>query len=328
MPLPAAAALSRLRTTFAERFPSCVEWLRAQDNFLLVPGDDAYPARLAEITDPPLLFARGDPSVLQRPSIAMVGSRTCTPQGARDAEAFARAFGEAGFTIVSGMARGIDGASHEGALGTPGSTIAVMGTGFGVTYPKRHAALQARIEAEGCVVTEFSPGFPPLPANFPQRNRIISGLALGVVVVEADIESGSLITARFAAEQSRDVYAMPGSIHSPQSRGCHKLLRDGAGLVETVADVLRTLAHGQFAKGVPDPQPSRGEPAETGEAGRVLTAMGYAAASVDEIARSSGLAVPQVLAQLTLLELASRVEAVAGGRFQRRTGSPGGAVIK
>lgn len=291
--------------------------------------DPAYPARLREAKgSPERLSWRGNVEVLSRPSVAIVGSRKCTAQGARDAEALARALGEAGLTVVSGMAKGIDAAAHRGALGTPGSTIAVMGTGFGVTYPADHAQLQSRIEAEGCVVTELPDGTPPLPFHFPERNRIISGIAHGVIVVEATVESGSLITARWAADQGRDVYAMPGSIHSPQSRGCHKLLREGAGLVETVADVLATLAQGQFRKGVSGAAPAAEEEDMPGDSGRILRAMGYVAASVDEIASSSGLAVPQVLAQLTLLELSSRVEPVAGGRFQRRTGSPGGAVIK
>lgn len=205
--------------------------------------DPGYPALLAEVADaPPLLYVEGAPETLERPQLAMVGSRRASPAGLGTAWSFARSLAQGGFAITSGLALGIDGAAHEGALEVGGATVAVLGTGLRRLYPRRHEALARRIvEGGGALVSELPLDSPPLPANFPRRNRIISGLSLGVLVVEASPASGSLITARLAAEQGREVYAIPGSIHHPGARGCHQLIRDGALLVESVGHVLEAL---------------------------------------------------------------------------------------
>ncbi|MCC7098105.1 MAG: DNA-protecting protein DprA, partial [Rubrivivax sp.] len=212
-------------------------WLAAgSDRHLLALGDAAYPQPLLESPDPPLLlYVQGDLAALGAASLAIVGSRKPTAQGLDHARRFAQAFAEAQLVVVSGLALGIDGAAHEGALEGGGRTIAVLGTGIDRLYPRRHAELAARIAAQGALVSEFVPGTPPLAENFPQRNRIIAGLSLGTLVVEAALRSGSLITARLANEAGREVFALPGSIHAEQSRGCHALIRDGAHLVESAA---------------------------------------------------------------------------------------------
>lgn len=218
-------------------------WLEQPDCHLLTFDSEQYPALLREITDPPLLlFVQGDPGLLSDPQIAMVGTRNPGPHGAATARAFARSFTDSGLTVTSGMALGIDGACHQGALDAGGQTVAVWGTGLANCYPRRHRKLADSIVAEGgALVSEQLPRTSPHPGLFPLRNRIISGLSLGTLVVEASLNSGSLITARLAMEQNREVFAMPGSIHNPQARGCHRLLRDGATLVETVQDVLQVL---------------------------------------------------------------------------------------
>ncbi|MDR6534810.1 DNA-processing protein DprA [Variovorax soli] len=304
------------------------EWLQGTEphgatHRLLTLGDPAYPASLLEMADPPLLlYLIGPPPLslgqLAR-SIAMVGSRNPTPQGVTNARAFGRAFGEAGIAVVSGLALGIDGAAHEGALEAAidplwPATVAVVGTGLDRVYPARHRALAQRIAERGLIVSEFPLGTPPLNQNFPKRNRIIAGLSRGTLVVEAALQSGSLITARLASEQGKDVFAIPGSIHSPQSRGCHALIRQGAKLVETVGDVLEELRFDDAAALQPaSPLPE--EPASPFAA--LLQAIGYDPVSLDALCARTGYAVAALQAQLLELELDGHVARLPGGLFQR-----------
>lgn len=221
-----------------------LQWLEKEDNHLITLADTYYPQALLEIPDPPpVLYAKGDLSCLSIPAIAMVGSRNASVQGEKNAEEFAYALSEQGFCIISGMALGIDGAAHRGALKNKnGKTIAVVGTGLDIVYPAKHRELAHKIVAQGLVISEFAIGTPSRPQNFPRRNRIISGLGLGCLVVEANTQSGSLITAKCAAEQGREVFAIPGSIHSPMSKGCHELIKQGAKLVDCTKDITDELA--------------------------------------------------------------------------------------
>src|SRR5215831_10641223 len=229
----------------ALRLDAALGWLAEHGHELMAWDDPAYPRALLEIADPPPAFYfQGRRDLLAAPSFAIVGSRNATPQGCEDAEAFAAALSAAGFTIVSGLALGIDAAAHRGGLRHAGSSIAVIGTGPDRIYPARNRDLAHEVVARGLVISEFAPGTPPLKQNFPQRNRLVSGLARGVLVVEATLDSGSLITARLAAEQGREVFALPGSIHSPFSKGGHRLIREGAKLVETAQDIFEELSIG------------------------------------------------------------------------------------
>jgi len=310
------AAAERLDARDASHDASTAAWLGEPGHTLVAWGDADYPRQLLEIPDPPLaLFALGRLALLARPAIAIVGSRQATPQGVEDAYAFARILAEAGLTVVSGLAQGIDAAAHRGALDTPASTIAVTGTGPDRVYPASHRDLAHAIVERGALVTEFAPGTPPLKENFPRRNRLIAGLARGVLVVEAAPGSGSLITARLAVEQGRDVFAIPGSIHSPLSKGPHRLIRDGAKLVETAQDVLVELgvagaraAQGERAPAAPD------DPAQA----RVLDAMGRGPVDLDRLVTRTGLAADALAATLVLLELDGRVAALPGGGWERR----------
>ncbi|KWT85677.1 MULTISPECIES: DNA-processing protein DprA [unclassified Variovorax] len=289
---------------------------------ILTLGDPAYPSSLLEMADPPLVLYLIGPAPLNLAqlsrSIAMVGSRNPTAQGTSNARAFARAFGEAGIAVVSGLALGIDGAAHEGALDAPinplwPATVAVVGTGLDRVYPARHHALAQRIAERGLIVSEFPLGTPPLNQNFPKRNRIIAGLSRGTLVVEAALQSGSLITARLASEQGREVFAIPGSIHSPQSRGCHALIRQGAKLVETVGDVLEELRFDVSPAPAAPPQ----EEEATAPAGSLLQAMGYDPASLDALCARTGHPVAILQALLLELELGGNVARMPGGLFQR-----------
>ena len=290
-------------------------WI-AEPGHALVAWDDAdYPRALLTISDPPPAFYySGRHELLNRPSIAIVGSRNATAQGVDNAESFAAALSGAGFTIVSGLALGIDTAAHRGGLSAAGSSIAVIGTGPDRIYPAANRDLGHRLAAEGGLLSEFPLGTPPLPANFPRRNRLLSGLSRGVLVVEATLASGSLITARFAAEQGREVFAIPGSIHSPFSKGSHRLIKDGAKLVETAQDVLEELGGvapaGDSATQAPAPDVA-------GDAGRVLDALGHDPAGVDALAARTGLAAGAISVALVELELSGRVTALPGGAFQR-----------
>jgi len=288
-----------------------LRWAENDGQHILTLADSAYPPALLEIADPPnVLYVRGDPSLLKRRALAMVGSRNATTQGLQTAESFAKTLAEQGLSIISGLALGIDAAAHRGALAAGGATVAVIGTGADRIYPARNQELTRAIAAHGAIVSEFPLGTPPLAANFPRRNRIISGLAQGVIVVEAARESGSLITARLAAEQGREVFAIPGSIHSPLARGCHQLIKQGAKLVETASDVLEELGAAPITE----------SPAETTVAepeDPLLTALGHDPCSLDELAERSGYDTEHLLSELLLLELAGLVATLPGNRYQR-----------
>lgn len=289
---------------------TALRWLDSPAHRLLTLADPAYPAALLEIPDPPiLLYAQGDMSLLQRPALAIVGSRNATAPGRENAENFAATLGDAGLVIVSGLALGIDAAAHRGALRSRSSTIAVLGTGIDIVYPSRNRELHAAIAESGLLLSEFPLGTPPTAYNFPRRNRIISGLSRGVLVVEAALESGSLITARQAGEQGRDIYAIPGSIHSPLSRGCHTLIRQGAKLVESAQDILEEL---QFSG-----TPVAAAPSASPVTPALLEHMGYDPCAVDVLCTRSGLTPESVSAMLLQLELEGRVAVLPGGQYQR-----------
>jgi DNA processing protein len=281
-------------------------------------GDARYPQALLQTADPPLLlYTQGRSELLNSPCLAIVGSRNPTPQGAENARAFAEHLGHAGLTIVSGMALGIDGAAHAGALAGSAPTIAVVGTGLDRVYPRAHRELAHRIAERGVIVSEFELGTEPLAANFPQRNRIIAGLSLGTLVVEAALESGSLITARFSLEAGREVFAVPGSIHSPQSRGCHALIKQGAKLVDDARDVLEELG-GQFTPAVAI-RDAKAKPAPGGKpaADPLLAQMGYEPVDLDHLQARTGWPTARLSARLLELELEGRVARLPGGLFQR-----------
>ena len=315
---PALAA--QLRTT--------LDWLQGgADRRIATLGDAAYPSALLNIEDPPLMLymlgtlaSHTDEAIkIVATSLAIVGSRNPTPQGESNARQFARAFGGAGICVVSGLALGIDGAAHDGAMLGGGSTIAVVGTGLDRVYPKKHLALAHRIASCGMMISEFPLGTPPLTGNFPKRNRIISGLSRATLVVEAALQSGSLITARLAAEQGKDVFAIPGSIHSPQSRGCHALIKQGAKLVEVAQDVLEELNWGQAgatARGGGGPQDD-GDAALPGADDPLLAALGFDAVSLDALQARTGLDTARLQAQLLEFELSGHVARLPGGLFQR-----------
>lgn len=319
-----AQALRHVPDGFEIQLRQTLDWLQGTDaegvvRRIVTLGDAAYPASLLETADPPLmLYLLGAPAFdltqLDR-SIAMVGSRNPTAQGEQTARAFARAFGEADITVISGLALGIDGAAHAGALEAGGpadrlATVAVVGTGLDRVYPARHRDLAHRIAAHGLIVSEYALGTPPLNQNFPKRNRIIAGLARGTLVVEAALRSGSLITARLAAEQGREVFAIPGSIHSPQSRGCHALIRQGAKLVESVSDVLEEL---RFDAPGPAAQPEQVAADESG----LLADLGFDPVSLDSLCARTGWGAAELQARLLELELEGHVARLPGGLFQR-----------
>lgn len=313
-PLCAPNLLGGTLSPLDERF------LELDDGVVLPHDDERFPALLAEISEPPpLLFCRGDIAALLPPQIAIVGSRNASPAGLATARAFAADLAAAGFVITSGMALGIDAMAHEGALAAGGRTVAVLGCGADQIYPRRHARLAADIRAQGCIVSEFLPGTPPLAPHFPLRNRIISGLSLGVLVVEAAPDSGSLITARFAAEQGREVFAIPGSIHSPLARGCHQLIREGATLIETSAQLVDALSHFAILR-------TDREATTHGSAGsavalspdeqRVMAMLSAVGNGIDELVLRSGMPAATVGALLTGLALRGQVHSLAGGMWQ------------
>ncbi len=288
-------------------------WAAEAGNAIITLSDAAYPKALFDQPDPPvLLYAKGRLELLNRPAIAVVGSRNATRQGEINAEAFSEALAAAGITVVSGLALGIDAAAHRGGLKSESSTIAVIGTGPDRIYPARNQDLARTIAENGLIVSEFAVGTPPLASNFPRRNRIIAGLGLGCLVVEAAQRSGSLITARLAGEMGREVFAIPGSIHSPLSRGCHSLIRQGAKLVESAQDVLEelrwesTLIHAQSAD-------SNNQAPESA----LLAVLGHDPCSVDVLTETSGLTADAVLAILMTLELDGRVAQLPGGLYQQ-----------
>ncbi len=305
----ATALASGSREAAIERH---LAWAEQPGNHVVTLADDDYPHALLEIGDPPVvLFAKGRRELIAAPSIAIVGSRNATPQGLATAKAFARALSDAGLVITSGLALGIDAAAHEGGLEGSSSTIAVTGTGLDIVYPARNRALAHRIAERGVMMSEFALGTGAIAHNFPRRNRLISGLARGVLVVEAAVKSGSLTTARFAAEQGREVFAIPGSIHSPVSRGCHALIKQGAKLVESAQDVLEEL---RIAHARPEPEAER-DPEATLDP--LLTHLGHDPCDLDTLAARSGLGVDVLIARLLELELEGQVASLPGGRYQR-----------
>ncbi|MEY4767037.1 MAG: DNA-protecting protein DprA [Pseudomonadota bacterium] len=307
-----------------------LDWAELDGRHVLTLADPRYPRALLDAADPPLLLhAEGDLSAFDAPAVAIVGSRHATPQGLDHAQGFAQALAQAGVVVISGLARGIDAAAHEGALaGVAGSsrpaTIAVVGTGLDSVYPKGHAALARRIAQRGLLLSEFTLGTPPLPGNFPRRNRIVAALSRGVLVVEAAVQSGSLITARLGAELGREVMAIPGSIQSPQARGCHALLKQGAKLVETAQDVLEELTPWlQAAPG--DKVGDKGDDASLAcandaaqEADPVLRAMGHDPVSQEALSARTGWGPAELGAHLLTLELDGLVARLPGALYQRR----------
>ena len=288
-------------------------WADGEQQHIVTLSNPEYPQTLLQIPDPPtLIYVRGRIELLNRPTLAIVGSRNPTPQGIQNAERFASAFANAGLVIASGLALGIDAAAHRGALAVSGDTVAYIGTGIDRIYPARNRELAIAIGSCGAIVSEFPIGTPVTAANFPRRNRLISGNSRGVLVVEAAIESGSLITARLAGEQGRDVFAIPGSIHSPQSKGCHKLIKQGAKLVETAQDVLEELRWT-----TPLFEILAKEDSITSAPDNLLSMMGYDPCSLDDLAERSGLAAESLSVMLLHLELDGHLATLPGGRYQR-----------
>jgi DNA processing protein len=291
-----------------------LRWTELPGNAILTLADTAYPRLLLEIADPPpLLYLTGRRELIERPALAMVGSRNATAQGARNAQQFGRAFSDAGLTVVSGLALGIDAAAHLGGLEGKSSTIAVLGTGPDIVYPRQNAELSAQIAERGLLLTEFPLGTAGSANHFPRRNRLISGLARGCLVVEAALASGSLITARAALEQGREVFAIPGSIHSPLSKGCHALIKQGAKLVESAEDVLSELSG--FQRGAATSP--RETPSAASADDPLLACMGFDPIDLDSLCARSGMSVERVSSELLRLELGGRIASLPGGAFQR-----------
>ena len=317
----AEALLALHSEAVAKAVERSLAWLEQPGNAIVTLADASYPRLLLEIADPPaLLYCRGRTELLNRPALALVGSRNATAQGIGNAEQFARNFATAGLTIVSGMAQGIDAAAHRGGLAGEGSTIAVLGTGVDIAYPQSNAPLAAEIAVQGLLLSEFPLGMKAFAHNFPRRNRLISGLAQGCLVIEAALASGSLITARAAAEQGREVFAVPGSIHSPLSKGCHALIKSGAKLAESAEDVLSELAafrrtgfaSTRASASAPDSPRSTGGTDEP-----LLECMGFDPVDVDSLCARAGMPAEKVSAELLRLELAGRVAVLPGGLYQR-----------
>jgi DNA processing protein len=325
-----AAALQQIPVNLQAQIDLTWQWLHAGDNGVVrrvvTLGDAGYPASLLEMTDPPLMLyvlGAADYDLTQLGhSIAVVGSRNPTPQGATNARSFARALGEVGLPVVSGLALGVDGAAHQGALDAAGdtprlATVAVVGTGLDRVYPARHRDLAHRITLQGLIVSELPLGTPPLTQNFPKRNRLIAGLARGTLVVEAALQSGSLITARLTSEQGKEVFAIPGSIHSPQSRGCHALIRQGAKLVESVNDILEELPPLQ-ARAAPGATAGNGNTqAEDTSEDPLLDALGFDPVSLDALSARTGWSAAALQAKMLELELDGQIARLPGGLFQR-----------
>lgn len=314
-PVIAAAVLKPLAPRQQARLAATLAWLQLPGHAILTLADADYPAALLQIPDPPpLLYLRGNPALLHNQALAVVGSRNATAQGLAHAARFSEELSRTGLTIVSGLALGIDAAAHEGGLRGIGSTVAVIGTGIDIDYPPRHRALAQRIAEQGCIVSEYALGTPPLAPNFPRRNRLISGLSRAVLVVEAAAQSGSLITARMAAEQGRDVFAIPGSIHAPLAKGCHQLIRQGAKLVETTQDILEefagthAVAVASRAVAVDDVDPA---------SSLVLQAMGHDPIDADTLATRCALDVAALAGLLLTLELAGHIELLPGAQYRR-----------
>lgn len=333
-----AANLKQLREVVSENIASAIvrghdaealtqtrQWLAVPNNHLVTLADAEYPQSLLEIADPPpFLYAKGNLALLRQPGIAIVGSRNASVQGEKNAEAFAHDLCAYGLCIISGLALGIDGAAHRGALRAKGNTIAVVGTGLDIVYPAKHRELAHQIAEHGLILSEFGLGTPSRPQNFPKRNRIISGLSLGCLVVEANLNSGSQITARLATEQGREVFAIPGSIHSPMSKGCHQLIKQGAKLVDCLQDIVEELhldrmsqsvqpATADAAKDSPDASPQNVANLDD----TILDVMGFDPISLEQLVIISGLTVSDVSSMLMLLELEGKVATLTGGQYQK-----------
>lgn len=340
-----AAARAWLRHPDERRLEADRAWLSAPGRRLLCCSDADFPPQLEQIPQPPAaLFVDGDASVLLLPQVAVVGARAASASGLVHAARFASALVRGGFTITSGLADGVDAAAHGAALDSGGSTVAVMGTGPDLVYPRKHQALAQAIARQGALLSEFPPGTPARADHFPRRNRLIAGLALGTLVVEAGMRSGSLITARLAAEQGREVFALPGSIDHELARGCHRLIRDGACLVEEAAELVELLTPAARMLGVElaarlaatttGPMADEGPgdtaveafPSGTADPAQaaLLRHLGHDPVGMDELARRTGLSPAALGAQLLMLELAAQVERLAGDRYMRRAGrAPG-----
>lgn len=321
-------ACKAIRTPEAEAVARGERWLGAGHHHLLGWRDDAYPPLLRRIASPPaMLFVAGDPGLLWRPSVAVVGSRAATAGGCANAALFARTLAQAGLCVASGLAAGIDAAAHEAALDATGATVAVLGTGPDIAYPVRHRPLLDRLATTGAVISEHPPGTGPLRQHFPSRNRILAGISLGTVVVEAAEKSGALITARLAADMGREVFAVPGSIHNPMARGCHRLLREGAQLVESPSEVLDALAPlvvelARALRGQLDPLPAAppGPPQspsrDDSDYNRLWQAIGHDPTGMDDLVVRTGLTAAALSSMLLALELDGRI-AAEHGRYAR-----------
>ncbi|CAB3752614.1 DNA-processing protein DprA [Paraburkholderia humisilvae] len=323
----ARAILGAPGAAFAAQFDAVLAWRDVSGNTLLTLDDPAYPPMLLTTSDPPpLLYVKGHLAPLHARSVAVVGSRNATPQGAEDAHRFSRVFSDAGVAVVSGLALGIDAAAHRGALAGRAGTVAIVGTGADIVYPPAHHGLVREIASNGAILSEWPLGTPARPAHFPQRNRLIAGLVSGVLIVEAAMRSGSLITARLANEMGRDVFALPGSIHAPLSRGCHRMIKQGAKLIETPEDVLEEL-------GVPPPQPGDASDSSAQlpllaqhdaaahalppDARRLLDALGHAPATLEILAARTEMDPTALQGALLRLELSGQLTALHGGRYVR-----------
>ncbi|MCP4187755.1 MAG: DNA-protecting protein DprA [Gammaproteobacteria bacterium] len=311
--------ITQIQNPDANQLERELEWLEHPGNHIICYDDQHYPALLKQtINYPPLLYASGNIDLLATPQVAIVGSRHCSSGGAKTAFGFASLLSRSGLTITSGMASGIDAQAHKGALSSNGQTIAVTGTGLDRIYPSSNRQLAYDIHKHGLLVSEFPLGTGPRSENFPRRNRIISGLCVATLVVEATKRSGSLITAQQAAEQGREVFAIPGSIHNPQSRGCHQLIRDGARLVEQASDIIEEL--GSLLGFIAEQQPIK-ETDKTStldpESQRLLDAIGYDPVSSDTLVERSGLTIDKLSSMLVLLELNDFIQSAPGGCYVR-----------
>lgn len=314
----APSLIDYLRAPDWKQIDRDLDWLSEPRHSCIPLGDPRYPALLREIAAPPtVLYVDGSPDALARPMIAVVGSRNPTPAGTRTAFEFAGALCDSGAAIASGLAVGIDAAAHQGALARQGTTIAVVGTGPDEVYPRRHRRLCESIAESGAVVSEFPPGTPPRPANFPRRNRVISGLSAGTLVVEATLRSGSLITARLSLEQDREVFAIPGSIHNPLARGCHALIKQGAKLVEAVDDILEELAGFGLSRAGGTIPAAMNELDEA--SAELLKFVAWEPTSVDTLVAATGFSAEQVTSILVLLELSGHIASTAAGCYCRTT---------
>jgi DNA processing protein len=325
------AQLKALREPDPASLQRCLAWLAADDHRLVPIDDDYYPPLLRDIADPPpAIFVAGQPEHLLRPQLAIVGSRNATAGGLEHARSFAAELAASGLVITSGLAAGVDGHAHAACMDAGGQTVAVAGTGLDRVYPARHRDLAQRIVRQGAMVSTFVPGTEPRSGHFPARNRLISGMTLGTLVIEAGQRSGSLITARLASEQGREVFAIPGSIHNPLARGCHRLIREGAKLIETAEEILEELRPlserlGQALSRRLASQPDENSQREQTALGddldedhrRVLEAIGYDPVPVDEIIRRTQLTAAEVSSTLLLLELNGHATAHPGGRYSR-----------